>query len=752
MACELRHSRERLKQWVQEHGTKRHTKSAAERVQGSAAQLELQVAKRCQELQRLEAEAARVQEALAVAKTKVQEADAQQEAAQLSLAKELQASLRAEKELLEQLEEIDESIRADAALCDKASAAAEVSSFQLRSVRCQLKPLEAQLAREEAVLVAMSQELDAGRQRAAQLASEAAQARQRKEHFGAVREPLVAYFAARAYQDWESQRADALHRRLLLRRCLRGLVQWRQAAPKLRAEVDALRERRQQVQLRFYWSDWAALRDRWRRVLRMLAWTFQRWSTFAATRPRRRWLLMRCWRVWQSARTPLRATPVLEAAQIDSFASRWSRHSLLRAFRGWRRTSWQALRSRNWLTQRWRHKGAMAAKQALQHLRAVVQHRSPRERYFCWLWRRMVKCLGGGHPFPAWRCWAKRRQAAQKRAEVRLAQSLQSLLALESCRTAWLQWYGLLRLRMDARIKAAEALRAPQGVTCQRSKRRCLAILMTEVRLAKAARCVSGLVRVSHVQHLIHSWHDLWCCRKGQRSLISRIQRSCLATTLVAWLRTTQRRHRAGPAAEKLTALARQGRARRVLRDWLLATARQVVAQRPASPAKEVHKLKHELAMVQQRVSRLKDGHGQLQQEAVACRNQLNAAEKAAEMARTEEQKASLEYQAYMETMEKRHVDVEGSLCEALRRNCRLARQLISAQEASAVGEKRLEASEESAAVLRSQMEAAEGQYVAAMAILCSETLRLREHREQLAKGPLTTSMPSQPSDWEQEV
>ena len=32
----------------------------------------------------------------------------------------------------------------------------------------------------------------------------------------------------------------------------------------------------------------------------------------------------------------------------------------------------------------------------------------------------MVKCLGGGHPFPAWRCWAKRRQAAQKRAEAGL--------------------------------------------------------------------------------------------------------------------------------------------------------------------------------------------------------------------------------------------------------------------------------------------------------------------------------------------
>ena len=33
-------------------------------------------------------------------------------------------------------------------------------------------------------------------------------------------------------------------------------------------------------------------------------------------------------------------------------------------------------------------------------------------------------------------------------------------------------------------------------------------------------------------------------------------------------------------------------------------------------------------------------------QEAVACQNQLNAAEKVAEMAKTEEQKTSLEYQA----------------------------------------------------------------------------------------------------------
>ena len=76
-----------------------------------------------------------------------------------------------------------------------------------------------------------------------------------------------------------------------------------------------------------------------------------------------------------------------------------------------------------------------------------------------------------------------------QQAQVRLAQRLQPLLALESCRTrvirvgivqyvklgrrrtAWLQWHGLLRLWVDARIKAAEALRARQGVTCQRSKR-----------------------------------------------------------------------------------------------------------------------------------------------------------------------------------------------------------------------------------------------------------------------------------------
>ena len=48
--------------------------------------------------------------------------------------------------------------------CDKAEAQAEVSSFQLRSLRCQLKPLEAQLAREEAILTTMSQELEAGDQ------------------------------------------------------------------------------------------------------------------------------------------------------------------------------------------------------------------------------------------------------------------------------------------------------------------------------------------------------------------------------------------------------------------------------------------------------------------------------------------------------------------------------------------------------------------------------------------------------------
>ena len=46
--------------------------------------------------------------------------------------------------------------------------------------------------------------------------------------------------AAFAPQDWESQRADALHRRLLLRRCLKGLAQCRQRAPGLRAKVAAL--------------------------------------------------------------------------------------------------------------------------------------------------------------------------------------------------------------------------------------------------------------------------------------------------------------------------------------------------------------------------------------------------------------------------------------------------------------------------------------------------------------------------------
>ena len=36
--------------------------------------------------------------------------------------------------------------------CDKADAQAEVSGFQLRSLRCRLKPLEAQVVREEAII------------------------------------------------------------------------------------------------------------------------------------------------------------------------------------------------------------------------------------------------------------------------------------------------------------------------------------------------------------------------------------------------------------------------------------------------------------------------------------------------------------------------------------------------------------------------------------------------------------------------
>ena len=44
--------------------------------------------------------------------------------------------------------------------------------------------------------------------------------------------------AFKHHQDWESQRADALRGRLLLRRSWRALGRWRQAAPRLRAQVE----------------------------------------------------------------------------------------------------------------------------------------------------------------------------------------------------------------------------------------------------------------------------------------------------------------------------------------------------------------------------------------------------------------------------------------------------------------------------------------------------------------------------------
>jgi len=223
----------------------------------------------------------------------------------------------------------------------------------------------------------------------------------------------------------------------------------------------------------------------------------------------------------------------------------------------------------------------------------------------------------------------------------------------------------------------------------------------------------------------------------------------CASTVLTAWTVLHRRTTTAVATARAVEALAQQGRARRTVRQWLLAAARQVMAQWPSSPSKEVHELKKELATVQQRVNNLKAGDAPLQQEAVACRDALATAEKTAEVAKLEEAKSSLEFQAYMESMDKRRVQVEGNLCEALRENCRLGRQLASALEARAAREKRLAASVESAEALRSQMNAAEGQYMAAMATLCSEALRLRE---QLGREAQLRTSTSQLSEWEQKV
>ena len=138
--------------------------------------------------------------------------------------------------------------------------------------------------------------------------------------------------------------------------------------------------------------------------------------------------------------------------------------SLLHAFRAWRCHCWRSLRGRLWLQRR---KGVAAARQALRHLRARVQHKVARERHVLWtlgffillkdarwmemmemiemmdktdkkffffkwnslwscdvpkllrLWRCMVKDLSRCHPFRAWKRWLKRQQSARARAEAK---------------------------------------------------------------------------------------------------------------------------------------------------------------------------------------------------------------------------------------------------------------------------------------------------------------------------------------------
>ncbi|CAJ1428759.1 unnamed protein product [Effrenium voratum] len=734
MACELRHSRERLTQWAQEHRPKRRAQSG-ERVEAAADRLELAVAQGAVQVERLQREAQRAEEALAAAKARRTEAAAEQERAQLALARDLQASLRAEKDLLEQLEEAEEEAKADTALRRRAEALSAEGAARRRELRCREGPLQAALRREEAVVAALQAELEAGHHHAGRLAVEAADARQRKQHFQEVREPLIAYFATRAYQDWEAQRADGLRRRLVLRRVLAA---WRP----LRALLQRQRERAEEYRLqtssrwmRLLLLGWRQAQEDWRAAVGTLG---KAWRAWADLGRRGRWrraaerrTLAAVWRHWRARREGRPTVPAPHALGIAE-GERKDRQRLVAAFRGWRADAWRSARREAALRRLGRWQRRRGAARALGRLRAAMHRRHLWQRLTPLMWALLARRLCRPHPLLAWRCWFRRRLRGRRRARELLARRLRPALALSCRRVAWSAWRGRV---VAGRFAADKGLQLAWGMKRQQLKRRAVMAMVQELQRSKGAWLLAHLVRASSGRRCLQHW----CCHlhhcKRWRQMAARARRAAthaLRCLMAAWATLVARRRRTLWAETKVRRMMRSRLSHKALRRWLLAFAREVlVALSPSQPgqAQEEARCFHlELAAAERNLTCLKQQDTILQDEPLSLRASLSEAEQQAQAAAGECQRARGEFEACAESLNQSECqEVEQELCKALRVNAALARELHSASRAAAGAGARVRLLEESSVALRKQLGSAEEQYVAALATLCAEALRVRE-------------------------
>ncbi|CAE6910311.1 sqv-3 [Symbiodinium sp. KB8] len=742
MACELHHSPGRLKRWVQEHGRRRTPRTTApERVQEAAAHLDLVVARREAEVAELRVEAQRAKAALEDAQKKEEEEAASQEAAQVALAKDLQVSLHGEKELLERLDAEEEEAKADAALCERADSQRSIALAELRELHGHLQPLQESLAREEAALAALRSELTAGQLRAVGLAQEAAEASRKKQASLDVREPLIHYFAGRAYQDWEESRADGLRNRLVLKRCFRRFQAIGEAASRLCHRAAAFELRRRQQLPKQFLDGWRFVQGDWQVEERLLTQIMRGWAEqrLGATGRRLRALQLRrlaseIWVSWSRLvpkRLPTRLLNV-DPVSLQPF-QRLNRGSCLGAFRGWSFLTWLHSRQASLAKGFWKRRRATNVARALWQLRASVTQRRCWHRCAPLLWRLFTMhlfCWQRRQPFVGFVVW----RGVQRRCKRGRSMALEKLSqcgereSLAWRREVWKRWHDLLAAGYAAVQAAASSLSTRRA---RHRQRLWFLWLLRCTRLSSSTlRCVAWL-RTSRLKSCFQHWCR--CIFQARRLCwLSRRMRHRLLQVVVQNWASRRHRHKVPRAAAQVGQAHRRRSLHRTIHLWLLAFERRRLQAVPllggTMRAQAHHCFLAELRAARAAETNLAEEEALISKEAVSLRSELVPAAHDVGLASHKAEQAQMELQVQVKALEEFEcAEVEQQLCEVLRLNVELARGFRESESCVAAAAMRLDALCSSSASLRKQLDSAEQQYTAAMATLVAEAAWLRE-------------------------
>ncbi|CAE7210364.1 sqv-3, partial [Symbiodinium necroappetens] len=679
MACELHHSPGRLKRWVQEHGRRRTPRTTApERVQEAAAHLDLVVARREAEVAELRVEAQRAKAALEDAQKKEEEEAASQEAAQVALAKDLQVSLHGEKELLERLDAEEEEAKADAALCERADSQRSIALAELRELHGHLQPLQESLAREEAAVAALRSELTAGQLRAVGLAQEAAEASRKKQASLDVREPLIHYFAGRAYQDWEESRADGLRNRLVLKRCFRRFQAIGEAASRLCHRAAAFELRRRQQLTKQFLDCWRFVQGDWQVEERLLTQIMRGWAEqrLGATGRRLRALQLRrlaseIWVSW-SRLVPKRLPTRL--LNVDSVSlqplQRLNRGSCLGAFRGWSFLTWLHSRQASLAKGFWKRRRATNVARALWQLRASVTQRRCWHRCAPLLWRLFTMhlfCWQRRQPFVGFVVW----RGVQRRCKRGRSMALEKLSqcgereSLAWRREVWKRWHDLLAAGYAAVQAAASSLSTRRA---RHRQRLWFLWLLRSTRLSSCMlRCVAWL-RTSRLESCFQHWCR--CIFQARRLCwLSRRMRHRLLQVVVQNWASRRHRHKVPRAAAQVGQAHRRKSLHRTIHLWLLAFERRRLQAVPllggTMRAQAHHCFLAELRAARAAETNLAEEEALISKEAVSLRSELVPAAHDVGLASHKAEQAQMELQVQVKALEEFEcAEVEQQLCE----------------------------------------------------------------------------------------